>query len=223
MYIKGLEPGSPLMEGFDRLKDILFLNLLTILCCLPVVTSGAALAAMHYCALKLVRDEEGYISKMYFKAFKDNLKQGIASSIIMIFIILFIVADFYAISGLGDWINDANTELIFTTRGGAETILKTATVLLILVTALFIVTVTWYFPVMAKFEAKIRQNISNAFKFSLSHFPRTLLMIVLNAAPFVISLFLPVLSPLILFFGLSVPAYFDAKLYDKVFGRLEGR
>ena len=219
MYIKGLEPGSPFMEGFDRLKDILFLNLLTVLCCIPVVTAGASFAAMYYGVLKMNRDEEGYVSKMFFKAFKENLKQGIGSTIILLFVVAFIIGDFWAIGLMRDWIAEnevPNGDTIKTT-------LNIVTVLLAVFTFVAVVVITWFFPVLAKFEATIKQNISNSFKFGLTNFWRTIVMIVLNVAPFVLFYFVPVLSPLLLFFGLSVPAYFGAKLYDKVFGKLEGR
>ena len=37
---------SPIMRALSRMADLLILNLLTLLCCIPVVTAGAALTAM---------------------------------------------------------------------------------------------------------------------------------------------------------------------------------
>ena len=67
---------SPLMQGLSKMADLMWLNVLTLLCCLPVVTMGASLTAMNYVALKIVRDEECYISKSFFKSFKENFKQA---------------------------------------------------------------------------------------------------------------------------------------------------
>jgi uncharacterized membrane protein YesL len=77
--------------------------------------------------------------------------------------------------------------------------------------------------VQAKLVASVGQNISNAFKMALSHFPMTLLMIVINLSPFAISYFVHFLIPLLFLFGLSVPAFLDAKLYNGIFKKLEGK
>ena len=68
---------SPFMRFLSVLADLMILNFLTILCCIPVVTAGASFTAMHYVLIKMVRNEEGYIAKSFFHAFKQNLGQGI--------------------------------------------------------------------------------------------------------------------------------------------------
>jgi uncharacterized membrane protein YesL len=67
---------SPLMEGLSKVADLVILNLLVLLCCIPVITAGAALTGMHYVLLKMARDEEGYIVRSYFKSFKENFLQA---------------------------------------------------------------------------------------------------------------------------------------------------
>ena len=47
---------SPLMEGLSKVADLVILNLLVLLCCIPVITAGAALTGMHYVLLKMARD-----------------------------------------------------------------------------------------------------------------------------------------------------------------------
>ena len=51
---------NPVMRGLSRLADMMILNLLTLLLCLPVFTAGSALTAMYYVELKWARKEEGY-------------------------------------------------------------------------------------------------------------------------------------------------------------------
>ena len=60
---------SPVMRFLGRLADLMILNLVTLLCCLPVVTIGASLTAMHYVLLKMVRNEESYIVRSFFKSY----------------------------------------------------------------------------------------------------------------------------------------------------------
>ena len=49
---------SPVMQALGKMADLMWLNILTLICCIPVVTVGASLTAMHYMALKIVRNEE---------------------------------------------------------------------------------------------------------------------------------------------------------------------
>ena len=53
---------SPLMNVLNKMADLMWLNILTLICCIPVITAGAALTSMHYVALKIVRNEESYIT-----------------------------------------------------------------------------------------------------------------------------------------------------------------
>ena len=61
-----------------KLWDALVLNILWVVCCIPLVTVGAATTAVYYVALKLARDEEGYVISSFFKSFKENFRQATA-------------------------------------------------------------------------------------------------------------------------------------------------
>ena len=67
---------SPLMNGLSKLADLIWLNILATICCIPIITIGASLTALHYVVLKMVKDEEGYITRSFFKSFKENFKQA---------------------------------------------------------------------------------------------------------------------------------------------------
>lgn len=196
---------GPLAEAVDFIKDIVVLNLLTVLCCLPIVTAGASIAAMNNVVLKMARNEEGYVGKTFFKAFRENLKIGIKATIVIILVVALGAADVYAMSLFDAWFVDA------------------ARVLLYVFAALFAMTLTFLFPIMAKFEANLKDTVKNAFRFSTSHFLMTLGMLVINVIPWVLIAFVNVLAPIMLFFGLTLPAYFDAKIYSETFKKIEMR
>lgn len=67
---------SPLYRFLNRLWDIIQLNFFWFVCSLPIVTIGASTAAAFRVCMKMVDDEEGYISREFFKGFKENWKQG---------------------------------------------------------------------------------------------------------------------------------------------------
>ena len=54
--MKFLNLDSPLMQGLGKMADLMWLNVLTLICCLPIVTIGASLTAMNYMALKIARN-----------------------------------------------------------------------------------------------------------------------------------------------------------------------
>ena len=67
-------PDSPIMRFLSRLFDLIVLNALFIICCLPVVTIGASITAMYSVTLKMIRNEECYIVRGFFSSFKKNFK-----------------------------------------------------------------------------------------------------------------------------------------------------
>ena len=69
-------PENPFMQFLSKVCDMLILNVVFIFSCVPLFTIGASLSALNTIALKLVRREEPYIVKGFFKAFAANFKQS---------------------------------------------------------------------------------------------------------------------------------------------------
>ena len=63
-----------IIDMFSRIFELLLLNLLFVLTSLPLITIGASLTALFSVNLKLVRNEESYIIREYFRAFRRDLK-----------------------------------------------------------------------------------------------------------------------------------------------------
>ena len=85
---------GPVLGTLNKIADLLWLNILTIICCLPVFTIGASLSAAHYVCLKLYRGEEGYVTKDFFKAFKMNFAQGSALGVLCLVLAAVFITDF---------------------------------------------------------------------------------------------------------------------------------
>lgn len=194
---------SPLMQVLNKVADLMILNLLTVLCCIPIITTGASLTAMHYVALKMARNEECYIARDFFKSFKLNLKQGTAIWLIELFIIVVLVGDFLIMS---------RTDMAF------GNVLK---VVLSVIAFLALFTFTFVFPVLAKFENTVLRTIKNAFFIGILQFPKTIAMMVLSVVPIVLFLLVPQITPIIFLFGLTAPAWLSAKMYSGYFRKLE--
>lgn len=195
---------SPLMQALNKVADLLWLNVLTVICCLPIVTIGASLTAMNYMALKIVRNEECYITRGFFKSFRENFRQATIIWLIL-FVITIVLASDYIIMSAG------------TDTGFGKVLWGILVAVAILVAS----TMLYVFPVLAKFDNTVYKTVKNAFMISLMQFPKTIVMFVAYAIPPILFFLLPQAMPLCILFGLSAPAWLSAKLYNKFFKKLE--
>ena len=194
---------SPVMRFLGKVADLMILNLVTLLCCIPVVTIGASLTAMHYVLLKMVRNEESYIVRSFFKSFKANFKQATVIWLFILFCIVIFVADLMIINHSG---------------------LEFPEVLKILLFALFMVAymvMCYVFPVLARFDNTVPKTIKNALFMAILSFPKTVLMMVAYLLPMAVVYFFVMAVPLVFLFGISAPAYLAAMLYSGTFKKFE--
>lgn len=211
-YTKGMEGiymgkwfalESPLIQGMNKVADLMWLNILVLFCSLPIFTIGASYTAAHYVALKIHRNEEGYITKDFFSAFKSNFKQSTLIWLILMVVIVILGCDYYLI------MND-KIEVPYFLR-----------IVILAATFIFAFMLMWIFPLQAKFDNTISRTIKNSFAVGLMKFPRSFLMLVFYLLPWLIVWLSLRTLPLFLVFGLSVPIYFSVMLYSKFFKKLE--
>lgn len=194
---------SPIMRFLSRMADLLILNLLVMLCCLPVITAGAAFTGMYYVLMKMVRGEEGYLAAGFFKSFKQNFKQAT-----IIWMMILLVAAICA----GDVLIFKYSEVEFS---------KLFTVLIIAVAILLTIVIVYVFPVLARFDNTIKNTIRNAFFMAVINLPKTILIVVLLCLPVVILMISPYSGALVFMFGISLPAYVSSYFFSGIFKRFE--
>ena len=194
---------SPIFNFLNKAADLIWLNILTFICCIPIFTIGASLTALNYVVLKMVRNEDGYITQSFFKSFKQNFRQATIIWLIVLAAIMVLAGDFYilryAILEFPMWIKVA----------------------LLAVAVLFLIAVMHLFPALAKFDNTIKNTFKNSFLMGIISLPKTILMIVCWIAPTVIGLLIYQILPLVFVLGISLPAYMCAFLYNKTFKRFE--
>ena len=176
---------SPFMRVLNRVADLMILNFLMIICCIPIITIGAACTGMHYVLLKIVRGEEGYLVRGFFKSFKQNFRQATILWLIMLLVIAVYIGDF----------------LIFTYSG-----VKFPTILVIAILGLALVLLmvaVYVFPVLSRFDNTVKNTIKNAFCMAVLNLPKTIMMVVLMALPTVIWYFWPYAGIFVIIFGIS--------------------
>lgn len=199
-----LSMDSPFMRFLTKVADLIILNILVIVCSIPIVTAGAAFTGMHYVLLKMVRNEEGYIVKSFFKSFKQNFIQA---TIIWVIIVAFI--GIFAL----DW-------YIFSTNNSADF----SNVMMIALGVLFIIVcmgVVYVFPVLSRFENTVYRTIKNSIFMAILSFPKTILMMACYAIPVILLLLVASSVPVVLMLGISAPAYLTAMIYNGIFKKFE--
>lgn len=196
---------GPVFTFLSRLADLFWLNLLYILCCIPVITAGAATTALYYVTLKMAKDEEGYITKSYFKSFKQNFVQATVIWLVILVIGVVMFMDLRIANG-----------------GNMAEILKTTTVSNVVIVAVGVMliilcmTLTYVFPLLAQFDNTVINTVKNAFLLSIRHLPYTFLMILITAIPVALIWFSPALLLLVLIM-FSATAYINSKFLNKIF------
>ena len=163
---------SPLMRGLTKLADLMLLNILAVVCSIPIITLGASASALYY-AVGHLQEDEGSPTRDFFHAFRQNLKQATVIWLILAVtgaVLLFATLYYLAVKMTGGMILLAITCLSW-----------------LVWSFLF----AWTFPLQSKFENTIRNTLNNALLMSLAYLPRSLLMAVINAVPVVMALLLP--------------------------------
>lgn len=93
MYEKIFHSENPFWSGMGRLFDIVELNLLWLLCSLPLFTAGPAAAALYAAMAALIRGKETYPHRDFFRAFRTNFRRNAAAGIFFIFVGAFLWTD----------------------------------------------------------------------------------------------------------------------------------
>ena len=91
-----MKKSSKIGAAITAVIDIVTAGLLWLLCSLPVVTIGAASAALYYCVVKCIRHERGRLVKSFFAAFRRDFKVATLLWLIFLAAALLLGADVYA-------------------------------------------------------------------------------------------------------------------------------
>lgn len=67
---------NPMTRFLTKLGKLLWLNILWLITSLPLFTLGASTCALYYTTLRLARDEEGYLTREYFHAFRNGFPKA---------------------------------------------------------------------------------------------------------------------------------------------------
>ena len=75
---------NPFFSFMGLVFDLVMMNLIWLVCCIPVITFGASTTALYTVMLRRAKNEEGYMVRGFFSAFKSNFKQTVPLTLIYI-------------------------------------------------------------------------------------------------------------------------------------------
>lgn len=82
-------PENKIWTGLSTAADLMLLNIMWFITCIPIITIGVATTSYYYTVHKVIRNQKSGIWTEYWSSFKTNFKQ--ATQIWLIFLAIFVV------------------------------------------------------------------------------------------------------------------------------------
>ena len=203
---KIFSPDGALFRIVERLTNLVVLNLLYLLFCVPIFTIGPATAALHYVTLKYVANEEDRVWAPFIHSFKQNFKQGIAVGLGSTAVGVFLAFDMY-------W--------IYQMVNAGQTFDKVVLVLVSLACIVYLMMTAYIYPLLARYDNSTKQMFRTALILAIRHLPATLCLAAISAAPIILLMYTPTTFMLVLtfyfFIGYAAIAYLHDKLIHRIF------
>lgn len=199
-------PDSKFMAVCAKLVQLTKINLLWLLCSLPLFTIGASTCAMLAC-LTAMQQEEDCGAKVFFRFFKLHFKRATALWLLIVFLGAMLALDYYILAPLD-----------FPGKMAVVVVICFCALALVLVSGLV-------FPLLVHYPQSVRDTVVNAVLLSVAHLPKMLLVTAMNLLPVLLLIVLPQVffffSFLLPICGISLIALYDLHVVNKIFAALE--
>lgn len=197
------DPDSPVMQALARVADLMLLNVLFLIFCLPVVTIGTSSTALYRVLLNMEKGDDAYLLRQFWQAFRSNFRQTLLLLLILL-IPLVLVFYYFTIILSGIFADYPSRSLPF---------------LVPVLLVCFIWTFVW--PLQAQFENTPGRTLRNAFVLVIANLPIAVLCTAINLVFPALFLFFPKLFMrsviLWVLIGFSFFAFINMKLILRIF------
>ena len=196
-----------LMRLSEKVLDIVTVNLLFVVSCLPIVTIGIAKISLYQTIFEIKNSRRVPVFKTYIRAFKQNLKLGLQLGLLESGIVLISVLDLY---------------LFWGQEGLAFQLLKVICLgILIFLTLVMLAS----YPIAARYELAWKEVLQKGLLLVSFNFPWFFLMLAilfLIAMVLYLSAFTLLLGgSAFLLFGFGLLAFLQAGLMEKLFAKYQ--
>ncbi len=196
---------NPLIDFLTTTAQYIVLNVVFIVCCIPIVTIGPSLAALYQVIMRETRGEHGYLIRKYFQHFKEMFLQSFLTSISLGMIILLLLFN------IGFW--NAMDGIL------ADVIIVFVYIMLLAATC----TGIYVFPLMARFRNGFLQTIKNAFYIALTNPVDTLLLVAVHALVIILLYYFPPSQIFMLFVGFCFILSCNSFILQRVFKKYQDK
>ena len=179
-----------------------YLNLLWMVCSLPVFTAGAATAALYDVTLRLAREEEPPLTSRFFKAFREDFRQATILWLILLGVGALLGADGYILYRLSKG-----------TTGVVPVVCTLGLALIIAAAIAYVIVLLYVFPLVASVKNTNWAMLKNALLIGIHYLFCTILVFAIHFAMFfaVVAVFTPLIV-----FGEGLCALLSSYLLGKV-------
>lgn len=192
-----------LTRFLNRLGDLIWLNVLTMVFSIPVVTAGAAVTAMYQVSLRMVKNEEGGIGASFLRGFRENFRQSTLIWLIGGGLSAFLALDIRLLGRVSYSFAQPYKILLF-------------------VLLLFVLMFTIFSLVTAaRFENTLKNTIKNGVLFCVSHIFKSILMFAVMASPLLLLAASNRFLSVIVLIGVSGPGYLCSVYFRALFQDFE--
>ena len=201
------------VELVHRFWQLIVLNLLYILACVPIITIGPATAAMNYVCRNFSQAKPVDFFSDFIEKCKEHFKQGV-----IVFLLQAVMGAALYFS-FNMWTNPElwGGEEAFASMEGMRTV---AVVFIFLVGYLLVFGSFYVYPMMVSFDLPLKQLLRNTAILAVSQLWRNILMILtVLALAFLTYLFWPISFPIPLFLAFSLSCYVSNSLVFPVLKR----
>ena len=173
-------------EYFHRFWQLIFLNCLYIIACVPIVTIGPATAAMNYVCRNMTQGKPVSFFSDFVEKCKEHFRQGVIVGLIQVATAALLILSFLSWTSSG-W-------------GATEAWRTAAVIVIFLVGYLFFFGSFYLYPMMVSFDLTVKQLFRNSFILAMTQLWRNLVILAVAVAlVFLTFLFWPLSFPVALF------------------------
>lgn len=187
---------NPVMAFVGKAIDYVYVSVLWIVFCVPIITIGASTTALYYTANKVLRHNRSYVFKEFVKSFKENFPQSTKMFLLVVILSALFYGDIRFMMSLPQ-----------TTWTYVAQIFFMGCWIYTMILAMYV------FPYVGRFAIKTLPLLKNAVYMSLRHLPQTILMALIVAAAGFALYMLPILA----LFVPAVAAVFVSVFMEKIF------
>lgn len=192
-------PENKFWSFMTKITDVFCIAILWFLTSIPIITMGAATTSLYQFTLKQTDDEEGYVWKSFWKAFRKNFLPATIIWIAVLAAGAFLAVDVWACLNV--------------TMPSAIRILCFA--LLLCLALVYVLTALYVFPILSRFDLPVKKIIANGFVMAMGNLYVSVTILVIYVVFLVLSYRILILFPVFM----SLAAFFSSYFFRHVFSR----